>query len=166
VECDAGPGARRFFSAAGRDVAELEQRLDYDAASRRLSIAGGTRRDEKKAAYLAAIIAYIKSHPEPECSKTKVEQAVEGRAADIRKVLAEAVSERGPLCVHDGKRNARLHRIRASCTEHSATPSHPVQGVLDMPASTPSHPYRGDVVLDGRQTRAPKETDQDGDERP
>jgi hypothetical protein len=161
---DAGPGARRFFSAAGRDVAELEQRLDYDAASRRLSIAGGTRRDEKKAAYLAAIIAYIKSHPEPECSKTKVEQAVEGRAADIRKALADAVSEAGPLCVHDGKRNARLHRIRADCAEHSATPSHPVQGVLDMPASTPSHPYRGDVVLDGSQTQAPEERDQDGDD--
>ena len=154
---DAGPLARRYFSAAGRDVAEPEQLLDYDAASRRLSIAGGTRRDEKKAAYLAAITAYIASHPEAECSKSRVEQAVEGRAADIRKTLAEAVAEAGPLCVHDGKRGARLHRIRADCAEHSATPSHPVQGVLGTEFTTPSRPIGRDGVLNsapGTGTRA------------
>ena len=158
---DAGPGARRYFSAAGRDVAEHEQLLDYDAASLRLTIAGGTRRDEKKAAYLAAIIDYITSHPEAECSKTRVEEAVEGRAADIRKVLTEAVSEGGPLCVHDGKRGARLHRIRADCPEHSATPSHPVQGVLEVLALTPSHPYRGDVVKDGAPGHDPDQEHRD-----
>jgi AAA domain len=160
-EQDAGPSDRRYFSAAGRDVAEPEQLLDYDAASRRLSIAGGTRRDEKKATYLAAIVAYVTSHPEAECSKTRLEQAVEGRAADIRKVLAEAVAETGPLCVHDGSRNARLHRIRASCAEHSATPSHPVQGVLGTEFSTPSTPI-GDGVLNGAPGQAQDQDQRDG----
>ncbi len=161
-EQDAGPSDRRYFSAAGRDVAEPEQLLDYDAASRRLSIAGGTRRDEKKAAYLAAIIAYITSHPEAECSKSRVEQAVEGRAADIRKTLAEAVAEAGPLCVHDGPRSARLHRIRATCTEHGSTPSHPVQGVLGTEFTTPSRPIGRDGVLNSAPGQGHEQEQRDG----
>jgi hypothetical protein len=159
---DAGPLARRYFSAAGRDVAELEQLLDYDAASRRLSIAGGTRRDEKKAAYLAAIVAYITNHPEAECSKSRVEQAVEGRAADIRKTLAQAVAEAGPLCVHDGKRGARLHRIRATCAEHGTTPSHPVQGVLGTEFTTPSRPIGRDGVLNSAPGQGQEQDHRDG----
>jgi hypothetical protein len=144
---DASPVARRYFSAAGRDVAEPEQLLDYDAASRHLTVAGGSRRDEKTGQLLAAIIAYVGSHDEAECSKTRIERAVEGRATDIRKVLTASAGGGGALCVHPGIRGARLHRIREGCAEHSPTPSHPVQGVLDGDASTPSHPYRGDVVL-------------------
>jgi hypothetical protein len=160
-EQDAGPSDRRYFSAAGRDVAEPEQLLDYEAASRRLTVAGGTRRDEKKAAYLAAITAYIASHPEAECSKTAIESGIDGRAADIRQVLADAVKETGPLCVHPGKRNAKLHQIRAKCAEHSATPSHPVQGVLGTEFSTPSTPI-GDGVLNGAPGQAQEQDQRDG----
>jgi hypothetical protein len=36
------PSSRRYFSAHGRDVEVLESALDYDPATRRLTIAGGT----------------------------------------------------------------------------------------------------------------------------
>jgi hypothetical protein len=165
-DTDATPVARRYFSAAGRDVAEPEQLLDYDAASRHLTVAGGSRRDEKTGQLLAEILAYVGDHDEAECSKTRIEQAVEGRAADIRKVLTVAAGTGGNLCVHPGIRGARLHRIREKCAEHSRTPSHPVQEAFSLsstPTSTPSHPYRGDVVVGGDLDGLAADGDVDGD---
>jgi len=113
-------------------------------------------------AELAAITTYIASHPETECSKTAIESGIDGRAGDIRQALADAVKETGPLCVHPGPRNAKLHRIRARCTEHSATPSHPVQGVLGAELTTPSRPIGRDGVLSSAPGQGQEQDQRDG----
>ena len=112
-----GPSAARYFEAAGRDVAEAEQRLDFDPATRHLSAGGGSRQDERAASMLAAITAYIEAQAESDCSQSRIEAAVEGRAQDVRQVLDRAVQDR-VVCRHV-RGQAKLHRIFAKCPDHS-----------------------------------------------
>lgn len=56
------PASPRFISAFGRDVAVPESQLEYDAVTRRLTIAGGSRQDAKGAEALEAIVATLRTY--------------------------------------------------------------------------------------------------------
>jgi len=116
-DTEPSPRAGRYFAAAGRDVAESEQRLDFDAVTRRLTVAGGSRKDEQQAGMLAAITGYIEARAEDDCTQNRIVDAVEGRASDIRVALDRAVVD-GTLCVHK-RGQAHLHRIRGKCPDHN-----------------------------------------------
>ena len=53
------PASPRFLTAYGRDVDMDERQLDYNAATRRLTIAGGSRQDTAKEAALAVVVAVL-----------------------------------------------------------------------------------------------------------
>ena len=135
-DAEPGPAAGRYFEAVGRDVAEPEQRLDFDPATRRLSAGGGSRQAERAAGMLAAITAYIEGHGEDECSQTRIESGVDGRAQDIRQVLDRAVQDGSPpappravQAAPDPRevRRPQPGRVRRAGAVRPRYPVHPVQ---------------------------------------
>ena len=59
------PASARFLTAFGRDVEQPEQRLDYDRLTRRLTVAGGSRRDAKQEGALDAVLDVLGAHTGP-----------------------------------------------------------------------------------------------------
>jgi hypothetical protein len=57
------PAAARYFAAYGRDVDQPEQLLGYDPATRRLTIAGGSRKNAKAEALVTAVVQYVADNP-------------------------------------------------------------------------------------------------------
>ncbi|MGD8214043.1 AAA family ATPase [Aestuariimicrobium sp. Y1814] len=108
----------RFFSAFGRDVEVDEDRLDFDEATRRLSLSGtGSRRQaaasDKFESLVDAVVNVVTLMPEANGSEVGRRLKTDGFPAqngDARKALAEAV-ERGLLVVEEGKRGAKCYRI-------------------------------------------------------
>ena len=96
----------RFFSAVGRDVDLPECRLEYDPASRRLSIGGGSRRDEALHAALDEVLLLL-----------TVEPGLSGRAIESRSNLGQKVvraalalgREQGSIRTEQGPKRAILH---------------------------------------------------------
>lgn len=62
-ENEDNPAARRFFSAYGRDVDIAEAALDYLPESRRLVLAGGSRKQAADTEFRDAVIAYLRANP-------------------------------------------------------------------------------------------------------
>jgi hypothetical protein len=65
VRQDDDPRSPRFISAYGRDVDIQEQRLDYESQSRRLTFAGGTRKDARTTGALEAVRGLLADAQEP-----------------------------------------------------------------------------------------------------
>jgi hypothetical protein len=105
----ADPAAARYFAAYGRDVDQPEQLLAYDPTFRRLTIAGGSRKEAKVDALATAVVEYIGEHPG--CSQNKIEVDVDGRADYIRQAIGKAV-ERG--VVHREKVGRGWHHTLTS----------------------------------------------------
>ncbi|MEQ1761098.1 MAG: AAA family ATPase [Vicinamibacterales bacterium] len=106
------PSSARYLTAYGRDVNVDESKLEYDDATRRLTIAGGSRRDAKADKALHDVRAVLR----------KADKALSGRAIEAE--LAEtdhsrATSRRalrvatrnGEVVTESGARGARLHRL-------------------------------------------------------
>jgi hypothetical protein len=83
---------RRYLTAYGRDVDVPESLLAYDPATRRLSVAGGTRKDSRAEGALGDVTAFVEDNPR--CSQNAIERGVGGKAEVVRKALRLAV-ERG-----------------------------------------------------------------------
>lgn len=63
-EDDDDSGIRRvYFTAYGRDVDQPETQLDFNAETRHLTAAGGTRSDSKSDHVLARILEYLEENP-------------------------------------------------------------------------------------------------------
>lgn len=130
AEDDAAP---RYLAAYGRDVDQPEARLDYDAVTRRLTLAGGTRRDARVTEALGDVLAALRAADGP-LTATAIETACHdagttyGRA-QVREAVAHGIRT-GAIIVRAGARRARLHEC-ASAPE-CADPT----GALDR-SSTP-----------------------------
>jgi len=57
------PHAARFFNAEGRDVAVPETRLEYDKATRRLTLAGGSRGQHASTKHEPTVLAAVETNP-------------------------------------------------------------------------------------------------------
>jgi len=90
------PAAARYFSAYGRDVDQPEQLLGYDQTTRRLTIAGGSRKDSKGEALIDPVVQYVTANPG--CAQDAIEKAVNGNDHDVRKARDRAVG-RGLITV-------------------------------------------------------------------
>lgn len=75
----------RYFSAYGRDVNVPEFQLHYDAATRRLGVGGGSRKDGQLEGKISAVVEFVERSPGT--SKTGIKAAMPGND----KVTAEAV---------------------------------------------------------------------------
>ena len=108
VRQDDNPASPRFVTAYGRDVNVPESQLEYDAATRRLTVSGGSRRDVQATAALADVVAAIAAAGHA-LSGRSIKAALRDtytRAAIEQAIAAGAHS--GALQVQAGAHDARL----------------------------------------------------------
>lgn len=101
--------ARRYFAAYGRDVDVPEGLLTFDRATRRLILAGGTRRETAADAAIPDITAYLRQNPG--ASGRAIEQALSPhlhKRADIRTALRRAITQ-GQIDTTDGPQRKIMH---------------------------------------------------------
>lgn len=111
------PNSPRYFSAYGRDVDIFEGRLSYDAETRRLSYAAGSRGDAKTEAAIVAIIELLAKDDGEGLSGNAIEKAIVGMdhtQKSVRDGIRKAIG-RGSIETRAGLRNANLHRIANPC---------------------------------------------------
>lgn len=105
------PAARRYFSAYGRDVEVPESALTYEAAGRRLTLAGGSRKESAAAGVAEAVVEFVAGAPD--CSAAAIERALRdeefGQKA-VRAGIKAAVAD-GRVLVRPGPKGARLHYL-------------------------------------------------------
>jgi AAA domain len=129
----------RYFSAVGRDVNVPEGRLSFDADTRRLTYAAGSRSDAKAEAARASIIRLLASASDP--AKAGDIDALNYPRNVIREVLAELIAK-GVVDKKTGRSNAQLHTIAYPCAEcglpvltreerHLSCPSRPEELTFD-----------------------------------
>ena len=112
VRQDDDPASARYLSAFGRDVEIPESRLEFDPATRRLTLCGGSRQERaaEQARHAAAELLAVT----PGLSGRQIEAELEGahsRGA-VRAALKAAVKA-GEVRTETGPRNARLHYLSA-----------------------------------------------------
>jgi hypothetical protein len=108
VREDDDPGSPRYISAYGRDVEVAEAMLGYDAASRRLTLAGGSRRD---AAVRAALVDVLKVLDEStdKLSGRQIEDRVDAHSRQaVRGAIKAGITE-GSILTEPGPKRSTLH---------------------------------------------------------
>lgn len=111
------PDSPRYFSAYGRDVNVSEGRLSFDADTRRLVYADGSRHDAKTEAAMVDVIALLAKCAEGErLSGRDIEAALAGDHTQraIRTALGKTVQQ-GFVSVTEGPRRSKLHGIAYPC---------------------------------------------------
>ena len=111
------PDGPRFFSAEGRDVALQETQLAYDKCTRRLSVAGGNRRQHAANKHLPVVVQVLKDNPG--LGRNDLVEAC--RNADVplqaaRASVKELVSN-GQAHTYPGPRNAQWHVYNDDCKQ-------------------------------------------------
>jgi AAA domain/Primase C terminal 1 (PriCT-1)/RepB DNA-primase from phage plasmid len=115
VRRDDDPSSARFLSAHGRDVDQPERRLAMDLVTRRLTIAGGSRREERAALVVPDVLAALAESPSGLLSGRAVKDALkehEHSRRDVEAALTLAARD-GLLLATAGPRNARLYAVSA-----------------------------------------------------
>ena len=134
------PASARFIKAYGRDVEQPEQRLAYDATTRRLSVDGGSRRDLATQDALGALLEMLDAATEP-LSVRGIQDAMaasEFSRDSVRDAIKRGVAD-GQISTKSGPRNAILHQRAAVCDERAArTPSECASAYIDTHAHTPA----------------------------
>ncbi|MEV4158992.1 bifunctional DNA primase/polymerase [Nonomuraea dietziae] len=122
---ETNPAAPRYFSAYGRDVDVPESRLEFEAAGRRLSIAGGSRKQSASDRVVDDILEHLALTPGR--SGRQIEDALgsEHSREDLRRALKKATAD-GRIRVARGARNALLHyRVQVEAGLAGSAPSAP-----------------------------------------
>jgi hypothetical protein len=112
----ADPTSTRFIKAYGRDVEQPEQRLAYDPATRRLSVDGGSRREQATVDALDAVLDVLDGATEAQSGRaieTLLDESEHGRAS-IRAAIKQGIIT-GAIITEPGPRNAILHRRNTQC---------------------------------------------------
>lgn len=125
VRQDEDPSSPRFMSAYGRDVDVPESQLEYDPATRRLTIAGGSRRDAGTRSALDAVLGLF-SNSRERLSVRAIQAALEqsGHPRDQIRLAIKAGVTTGEITTTAGARGAILHHRAAPCGDrapHSAS---------------------------------------------
>jgi hypothetical protein len=110
VRQDEEPASPRYIAAYGRDVEQPESQLHYDPTTRRLTVAGGNRRDAGARDALDAVVVLLRAAPGQ--SGNQIEAALAGahpRAA-VREALAVGV-QTGQLARQPGSRTAIVYFV-------------------------------------------------------
>ena len=127
---------RIYFSAFGRDVDVPEGLLSFDPSARRLTLAGGSRKQAAADAVIPDVLAYLADNAG--ASQRAVETALgpTHKRADVRSALRRCM-ERGQVRTENGSRRAVLHFL--TTPECASAPSAPAvrQRSPDECASAP-----------------------------
>lgn len=110
------PSSPRYFSAFGRDVDVPESRLEFDLGHRRLTIAGGSRRDAKVERCLGPVLDILRGDDAREglSQRQIIERALEAGAAtkaEVPKVLSLA-KRQGLVNNWTGPRRADMYSLK------------------------------------------------------
>ena len=101
--------ARRFFKAYGRDVNVPEGLLEYDEEARRLTLAGGSRRQTAADRLIPDVLGYLDEHPG--VSQNSIEDGLKAyKRADVRAAIKEAARQK-LIRTECGSRNSTLHWV-------------------------------------------------------
>lgn len=163
VRQDDEPASPRFITAYGRDVSVPESQIDFDAESRRLTIAGGSRQDAKATGALGDILAVLEEAGAP-LSGRAIKRALLEADSDLSKQVIDdalkAGSKNGTLVQQSGPRNSKVYLPGSSVPVSRSVPAvsrdiagHPVN--TSVPVSRPL--YRGGTR--GHSTSVPKVDD-------
>ncbi|MDQ3347583.1 MAG: AAA family ATPase [Acidobacteriota bacterium] len=107
---DDDPASPRFIAAYGRDVEIPESQLDFDPLTRRLTIAGGSRRDAKSAEVLADIMTVLQESSGPmsgRAIKAALKDSDHGR--DTIDTALKLGARGDDLIVQSGPHNSKLY---------------------------------------------------------
>lgn len=144
VRQDDDPASPRFISAYGRDVDVAESQLQFDSATRRLTLLGGSRKGAAERAALTVVLEVLDR--EPGISGRAIEDALSGTEhsrSEIRAGLKLGIRE-GWIKTERGPRGAILHSQCASppdCADSaparsSECASAPIDGALHSDTQT------------------------------
>lgn len=98
---------RRYFSALGRDVDQPETQLSFDRDTRRLSVVGGSRVEERTTLVLDLVVDFLAENPG--VSQRSVERGVTAQSQLVRSALRVGV-ERG-LIARQKAGQAMIHTL-------------------------------------------------------
>jgi hypothetical protein len=131
AEDDAAEARRVYFTAYGRDVDQPEVLLTYDAATRRLSVGGGSRKETRSAPVVAAVVELLEDAEEP-LSGRQMEEALTagGHGRDQVRSAVKRLRQDGRVRVEDGPRRAKLHTLTAAPEPPVRGSARPVRGAL------------------------------------
>lgn len=99
-----------YFAALGRDVHLAEGLMNFDAATRHLSYAGGSRKESTARAAMPELMALVRQEP-GELSKNAAEKRLMTDHGIPQKVTRDAIKiavENGDLVITSGPHNAKL----------------------------------------------------------
>lgn len=99
--------ARRFFKAYGRDVNVPEGLLEYDQDTRRLLLAGGSRKQQAAGDLIPEVMGYLDAHPGATGRGIEATLQILGRTA-VRDALKQAVRD-GRVRIEPGPKRAKFH---------------------------------------------------------
>jgi hypothetical protein len=103
------PDAARFFLAEGRDVMVPEARMEYDQATRRLWIAGGSRTQHKATKDAPAVLAIITETPGLSQREITAAAAGQDMKRDPVHAALRSLIQAGKVRTEPGPRNALRH---------------------------------------------------------
>ncbi len=112
------PGSPRFLAAYGRDVDRRESELQYDPTTRRLTVAGGSRREAAARAVLPDVLAVLAPRG-TELSGRQIKTAL-SESGHPRELVAAAIRlgiSSGAISTGFGPRRAIIHRLGAGVNE-------------------------------------------------
>ncbi|MEU4332353.1 AAA family ATPase [Nonomuraea dietziae] len=118
------PNAPRYFSAFGRDVDIAEGLLSFEPSTRRLVLAGGSRKDAKTRGAAGAIVDFLTLSPGS--SGRQIEDAVSGEQCPqkaVREALSALIAD-GRVKTSPGPRRANLHWLVDHVNNISAAHAH------------------------------------------
>ncbi|HEY0875205.1 MAG TPA: AAA family ATPase [Vicinamibacterales bacterium] len=142
---DDDPGSPRFITAYGRDVDIPEAQLEYDPATRRLTVAGGSRKDAQLAEVLADILGVLTDAGAPQSGRAiKAALADSEHGRDTIDAALKYGARNGDLIPHAGPRNSKLY-IPGSGSSVRVSGS-----VRQCPDDFNGHPVNTSVRVSGR----------------
>lgn len=101
------PDARRYFSAFGRDVDVPEGLLTFDSTARRLTLAGGSRKETRADTAIPDLMELLDASPNG-ISSRQIEFALNHPQKVVREAVKRVV-QTGAARVEKGPRNAHLY---------------------------------------------------------
>lgn len=132
IRQDDDPASARYFTAFGRDVDVPETALAYDQSTRRLTVAGGSRRDAAARDALGKILAVLDASTAP-LSLRAIEATAKGVPRGVVRQTVKYGIGTGAISTALGPRNACLHR---------RSPTSPASAPVRR--SAPDTPWRGE----------------------
>lgn len=139
---DEEPSSARFITAYGRDVDVSESQLEFDPITRRLTVAGGSRRDAKSADALVDILATLSESAAPMTGRA-IKSALRDseHARDVLDAALRYGSKTGALIQTPGPHNSKLYLPGSSVRVSGSVPA--VSGVNSEQAQIQCPSVRG-----------------------